>query len=71
MLFSRVAMDIAPYESPFESGTYLYILYILLAVTAVNLLAFAVIFTLVRRKRAKAREQQMQTQEQGKRDSGQ
>lgn len=70
MLFSRVAMDIAPYE-PFESGTFLTILYVLLAVVAVNLLVFAVIFTLVRRKRAKAREQLKQTQEQGKRDPGQ
>ena len=70
MLFSRIAMDIAPYE-PFESETHLAIFYILLAVVAVNLLAFAVIFTLVRRKRAKAREQQKQTQEQGKRDPGQ
>ena len=69
MLFSHVAMDIAPYE-PFEAGSSLYILCILLAVVAVNLLAFAVIFTLVRRKRAKAREARKQTQEQGKRDPG-
>ena len=69
MLFSRIAMDIAPYE-PFESGSSLLILYILLAVVAVNLLAFAVIFTLVRRKRARAREAQKQTQEQGKQDPG-
>ena len=70
MLFSRIAMDIASSE-PFESGASFIILYVLLAVVAVNLLAFAVIFTLVRRKRAKAREQLKQTQEQGKRDSGQ
>ena len=69
MLFSRIVMDIAPYE-PFEAGSSLYILYVLLAVVAVNLLAFAVIFTLVRRKRAKARELQKQTQEQGKQDPG-
>ena len=69
MLFSRIVMDIAPYE-PFESGTFLTIFYVLLAVAAVNLLAFAVIFTLVRRKRAKAREARKQAQEQGKQGPG-
>ena len=69
MLLSRVVMDIPSYE-PFESGSSYYILCILLAVVAVNLLAFAVIFTLVRRKRAKVREQQKQTQEQEKQAPG-
>ena len=67
MLFSRIAMDIAPYEVEILESNFWYIL---LAVVAVNLLAFAVIFTLVRRKRAKAREARKQTQEQGKRDPG-
>ena len=67
MLFSRIAMDIAP------DGIDVLVmnpLLLVLVVVAVNLLAFAVIFTLVRRKRAKAREARKQTQEQGKRDPG-
>ena len=67
MLFSRIAMDIAPYEVEILESNFWYIL---LAVVAVNLLTFAVIFTLIRRKRAKTREAQKQPQDLGRQDPG-
>ena len=68
MLFSRIVMDIAPDTLVIiEAKSYIF----LLAAAAIGLLTFAVIFTVVRRKRAKAREQQKQTQDQVKQDPGQ
>ena len=67
MLFSRIVMDIAPDTLVIiEAKSYIF----LLAAAAIGLLTFAVIFTVVRRKRAKAREAQKQTQEPGKQDPG-
>ena len=69
MLFSRIAMDIAPFESVFHSVLSL-VLQILLCAVAIGLLTFAVIFTVVRRKKAKAREQEQKLAEQKNKEPG-
>ena len=67
MLFSRIVMDIAPDTLVIiEAKSYIF----LLAAAAIGLLTFAVIFTVVRRKRAKAREQEQKLAEQKNKEPG-